>query len=344
MAPQMSLISPVPPMAGMLPLYYTPMATMAPVPSTSEAANHQNLHNNPQQYAPPPMQCVLYGQPIYGQPMYSSPFVYSPMNPHTNYPMQQTTPQPNAQFTPTNTMNPLCLANSNYEERTEAGHATTPSKDIKKTSRLGNTEEVVDKTDGESSYSSFYSSFFKTESGSAEESGESKKRDTRNHVKFWDKNYRGDDGMAMPGSTEVRQTFSDHHIPAKVPRRNIEPPWMEQVCLTSELVYNYQIRTKTMEEVLSSDKQKISNLEQPSLVNEQLGQLYLDLQLEGVAARLTLEEGITSSSSSGEETTTSSKRKREYSKLVMIYEENAPFPPPPSEEIQEIPTANQSES
>nr|XP_037872645.1 period isoform X3 [Bombyx mori] len=392
MAPQMSLISPVPPMAdkgklGMLPLYYTPMATMAPVPSTSEAANHQNLHNNPQQYAPPPMQCVLYGQPIYGQPMYSSPFVYSPMNPHTNYPMQQTTPQPNAQFTPTNTMNPLCLANSNYEEacqatvlprtstsrrdkkyvhsktsnidrgssnknsstdainrRTEAGHATTPSKDIKKTSRLGNTEEIVDKTDGESSYSSFYSSFFKTESGSAEESGESKKRDTRNHVKFWDKNYRGDDGMAMPGSTEVRQTFSDHHIPAKVPRRNIEPPWMEQVCLTSELVYNYQIRTKTMEEVLSSDKQKISNLEQPSLVNEQLGQLYLDLQLEGVAARLTLEEGITSSSSSGEETTTSSKRKREYSKLVMIYEENAPFPPPSSEEIQEIPTANQSES
>lgn len=40
---------------------------------------------------------------------------------------------------------------------------------------------------------------------------------------------------------------------------------------------------------------------QPSLVNEQLGQLYLDLQLEGVAARLTLEEGITSSSSSGED-------------------------------------------
>lgn len=38
------------------------------------------------------------------------------------------------------------------------------------------------------------------------------------------------------------------------------------------------------------------------MVNEQLGQLYLDLQLEGVAARLTLEEGITSSSSSGEET------------------------------------------
>ncbi|XP_037301511.1 uncharacterized protein LOC119191746 [Manduca sexta] len=119
----------------------------------------------------------------------------------------------------------------------------------------------------------------------------------------------------------------------KVARRKMEPPWMEQVCVTSELIYKYQITTKPMEDILKSDKQKICELSQPSLVNEQLGQLYLDLQLEGVAARLTLEEGITSSSSSGEEASTSSKikhtrRKRKYSKLVMIYEENAPIPPP----------------
>lgn len=36
-------------------------------------------------------------------------------------------------------------------------------------------------------------------------------------------------------------------------------------------------------------------------MNDQLGQLYLDLELEGVATKLILEEGITSSSSSGEE-------------------------------------------
>lgn len=48
-----------------------------------------------------------------------------------------------------------------------------------KMNRFGNSEETVDRTDGESSYSSFYSSFFKTESGSAEESGEAKKNETK---------------------------------------------------------------------------------------------------------------------------------------------------------------------
>lgn len=45
---------------------------------------------------------------------------------------------------------------------------------MNKLGRVGRSEETPDKTDGESSYSSFYSSFFKTESGSAEESGDPK--------------------------------------------------------------------------------------------------------------------------------------------------------------------------
>lgn len=56
------------------------------------------------------------------------------------------------------------------------------------------------------------------------------------------------------------------------------------------------------------------------MVNEQLGQLYLDLQLEGVAARLTLEEGITSSSSSGEETSATS------AKVLFLIVINLNFP------------------
>lgn len=40
----------------------------------------------------------------------------------------------------------------------------------------------------------------------------------------------------------------------------------------------------------------------PMLVNDQLNQLYIEMELEGLSAKLTLEEGITSSSSSGEET------------------------------------------
>lgn len=87
---------------------------------------------------------------------------------------------------------------------------------------------------------------------------------------------------------------------------------------------------------------------QPGLVNDQLNQLYLDLELEGLSKKLTLEEGITSSSSDDNSTSISKvyfltlllkriylilifkqpkKKRKSYSSLVMIYEENAPFPP-----------------
>lgn len=37
------------------------------------------------------------------------------------------------------------------------------------------------------------------------------------------------------------------------------------------------------------------------LVNDQLNQLYIEMELDGLSKKLTLEEGITSSSSSGED-------------------------------------------
>lgn len=66
---------------------------------------------------------------------------------------------------------------------------------------------------------------------------------------------------------------------------------------------------------------------QPDLVNDQLHQLYLDLELEGLSAKLSLES---TSSSSGEENLNSVKQQRRkklhYSKLVLVYEENCPLP------------------
>ncbi|XP_072931109.1 period circadian protein-like isoform X2 [Epargyreus clarus] len=208
-------------------------------------------------------------------------------------------------------------------------------KESEATKRGSNTDDVVDKTDGESSYSSFYSSFFKTESGSAEESDAKRGSGSKDDKSYsWAKKSQGDDMPSMLNSNDMG--YNPMQKPKKVMRRKMEPPWMEQVCVTSELIYRYQVLTKSMEEVLNADKQRMKNVEQPTLVNEQLGQLYLDLQLEGVAARLTLEEGLTSSSSSGEETAvkppkskyTTRRKKHEYSKLVMIYEEDAPLPPP----------------
>ncbi|XP_047040224.1 period circadian protein-like isoform X10 [Helicoverpa zea] len=316
---QMSIMSPMPhPMQamhtmsavpGMFPMYYAPAANPQQMPASSA---HHHIPSSSHHQFPAPMM-------MYGQPMYGSPFMYSPMAQQMTYPMQQSNLMAQTMQQNTNTMYPLGLTSSNYEESTDAVQNTPPSREsrLNKLNRLGNSDETRDKTDGESSYSSFYSSFFKTESGSAEDSGDGKNaKDKR-----------------LRSPINVTSSYYVPH-PAKKPaaRRKMEPPWMEQVCVTSELVYKYQILTKSMEETLTADKEKIENLEQPSLVNEQLSQLYLDLQLEGVAARLTLEEGITSSSSSGEETTTnvtkSSRRKREYSKLVMIYEEDAPLPPP----------------
>jgi len=41
----------------------------------------------------------------------------------------------------------------------------------------------------------------------------------------------------------------------------------------------------------------MKNFNQPLLVNDQLGQLYLDLEVEGFGTELILEDGITSSGS-----------------------------------------------
>lgn len=62
------------------------------------------------------------------------------------------------------------------------------------------------------------------------------------------------------------------------------------------------------------------------MVNDQLDQLYLDLELEGLSAALSI--GDTPSSSSEDDDMWIKKKNLSYGNLVMIYEENAPVPPP----------------
>lgn len=80
-------------------------------------------------------------------------------------------------------------------------------------------------------------------------------------------------------------------------KRRRDPPWLEGVQLTPELIYEYQMHPKTLNEVLKADMDAMKNLNQSQLVNDQLRQLYLDLELEGFGPGLVLEEGITSSGS-----------------------------------------------
>ncbi|XP_015432079.1 PREDICTED: period circadian protein [Dufourea novaeangliae] len=121
-------------------------------------------------------------------------------------------------------------------------------------------------------------------------------------------------------------------------KRRKEPPWLEGVQLTPELIYEYQVHPKTLQEVLEADMDALKTLNQPLLVNDQLGQLYLDLEVEGFETKLVLEDGMTSSgsdsgSSNGSWTAGTmsqqmhGRRMVKYGKFVMIHEENAPLPP-----------------
>ncbi|XP_063546374.1 period circadian protein [Cydia strobilella] len=380
MPQQMPLVSPISALPGFVPVYYLPTTVPSctvPVTSTTSAHDPSKLNSSQFQFQAPAVQYMMYGQAVFG-----SPIVVSPVNHQPPFTMQQNVMQ--NQFS--NPQTSLKLATRNYEEACEPApplkppgkpqlaalrdkkRATAPTPPTAPRSaqpRSGNTSictatnalnrsnEAVpaecstsrrdskmksegtgtghgEHTDGESSYSSFYSSFFKTDSGSAEDSGDANNKQNQTDTSGASTN---------PGNDDPRHK--------QMQRRKKEPPWMEQVCVTSELIYKYQVVTKSLDEVLISDKKKLVGVEQPSMVNEQLGQLYMDLQLEGVAARLTLEEGIVSSGSSSEEghklsintLAKRARRKRKYSKLVMIYEEDAPLPPPEEESEPEPSTS-----
>lgn len=149
----------------------------------------------------------------------------------------------------------------------------------------------------ESSYSSLYSSFLRTDSSSND------------------------------GSDRKKQEVLIIERPRKIWRRP-EPPWVENVTVTSDLIYRYQKPTETLSDVLQADLISLKLLTQPGLVNDQLNQLYLDLELEGLSAKLSLSE-TNFSGSSEDEDLDGARKKLAHANLVMIYEENAPMPPIP---------------
>lgn len=113
--------------------------------------------------------------------------------------------------------------------------------------------------------------------------------------------------------------------PKKIWRRP-EPPWLDNVTVTPDLIFRYQKASNAISDVLESDLTSLKLLTQPGLVNDQLDQLYVDLELEGLGAKLCLSEKNFSCSSEDEDLESGRKRLH-YANLVMIYEENAPLPP-----------------
>ncbi|CAH1996430.1 unnamed protein product [Acanthoscelides obtectus] len=192
--------------------------------------------------------------------------------------------------------------------------------------RLDATNHSTTMDESSSCYSSSYSSFLKTDTGTGSGSNDDynptnpfyspRKADHHKKQNLMRKN--GGSGSIRGGCHQMRKK---------------DPPWLESVQVSHDLVYRYQMAVRDIEDILKADLDTLKQITQPVLVNDQLSQLYLDMELEGLSKKLTLEEGITSSSSSGEDATNSNipkakKKRKMYSSSVIIYEENVPLPSP----------------
>lgn len=159
---------------------------------------------------------------------------------------------------------------------------------------------------------------------------------------------RDADGAAAGGEDMLWERMENGSSEGTSKRRPVlkDPPWLENIEVTPDLMFRYQMSERELDTVLKDDLQKLRAISQPTLVNEQLGQLYLDMARAG-GQELRLEEGESepNSSSSGNDSagpsaegaataphkTRKKRRSLEYSKLVMIFEENAPMPSPVSQ-------------
>jgi Period protein 2/3C-terminal region len=96
--------------------------------------------------------------------------------------------------------------------------------------------QVSRTSEDESSYSSFYSSFLKTDEGNSSNEG------------------RGE-------TTDEMQWGSAPRPPMKRP----DPTWLENINLTNELVYQYKVDARTLSDVLNADLYALKNANQVSL-------------------------------------------------------------------------------
>ncbi|XP_037090187.1 uncharacterized protein LOC119110457 [Pollicipes pollicipes] len=123
--------------------------------------------------------------------------------------------------------------------------------------------------------------------------------------------------------------------PASHQRRRLrDPPWLEGVEMTCELINRYQMEPRNLEEVLERDRQALQHMPQPATLSEQLSQLYQDLETAGAPPVINLGEREGTSGSSDDSATVLSKRLKlsrrlcEYDRLAIIFDEDSPIPPP----------------
>ena len=74
-----------------------------------------------------------------------------------------------------------------------------------------------------------------------------------------------------------------------------EPFWISNVNFTPQLTLTYQIKLQNLADVLERDQIKLQNIKQPNMVQQQLAQLYQELEDSGEAIKPLLEADATPS-------------------------------------------------
>ncbi|XP_031621242.1 period circadian protein isoform X2 [Contarinia nasturtii] len=158
----------------------------------------------------------------------------------------------------------------------------------------------------DASNSSFSSSFFDSQHRT-DESWESDKTSK-------------DDTMAASKENQTTDEFE------KCAKTSSLPYWMKNIEVTPDLIFRYQLRARELEDTLQADMRVLKDINQPGMVNEQLDQLYFELDLENQGKVATIALGDTPSNSSEDEENMSKNRKNtHFSQMSLIYEENAPL-------------------
>lgn len=142
-------------------------------------------------------------------------------------------------------------------------------------------------------------------------------------------NQQGSRRQKVNERQEQQTSSDDSRIKNSVNKKSA--PWMSSVFDSSEFKFQYQVPDRDINDVLLADRNKLVLLQQPTMLNSQLNQLYQELEKED-RTNVELNEDTTSSSSScAIENPNQNKELRRRSKEYrrsMLYEENAPFPRP----------------
>lgn len=119
--------------------------------------------------------------------------------------------------------------------------------------------------DEESSYSSFYSSFLKTDPGSGSnddsnnmDSKANKSDDVRIIIFDLFCNYF----LHFIFNYSFKFIKNTWHRPPICPMRKRDPPWMESVKATPDLIYRYQMSIKGLEDILKADLNSLKEIDQ----------------------------------------------------------------------------------